>query len=281
MASLPKKYNFKHNINIVELIRLLKTIHYKVEFQVLNYRNKAIGLRVKKEEDDSLLFVPCFPSAMVKNLDTIYMDSAELWIDYRQTRNRLNGLSVDSRGKILSKPSVKIIEDGLVVGFLTETNQFVQINPPTQPIDKDGIEEIKHSSYSYNDNEKNKSAEKALTTQNESSIERIEIIRNINLESEFYNIFRTIIRIQLNQYENRAIRTEIVETIDDPLFSYRGKLKHVVNELKSLLKDKIMFKEFSKEDLDSIDKVILCDENCKDDNKPQYVVLLYFRKNIY
>lgn len=273
MASLPKKYNFKHNINIVELIRLLKTIHYKVEYQVLNYRNKAIGVRVKKEEDDSLLFVPCFPSAMVKNLDTIYMDSAELWVDYRQTRNRLNGLSVDSRGKILSKPSVKIIEDGLVVGFLTETNQFVQINPPTQPIDKDGIEEIKHSSYSYNNNEKNKSAEKALTTQNESSIERIQIIRNINLESEFYNIFRTMVRIQLNQYENRAIRTEIVETIDDPLFSYRGKLKHVVNELKSLLKAKIMFKEFSKEDLDSIDKVILCDENCKDESKPKYCLL--------
>ena len=131
MASLPKKYNFKHNINIVELIRLLKTIHYKVEYQVLNYRNKAIGVRVKKEEDDSLLFVPCFPSAMVKDLDTIYMDSPELWIDYRQTRNRLNGLSVDSGGKILSKPSVKIIEDGLVIGFLTETNQFVQINPPS------------------------------------------------------------------------------------------------------------------------------------------------------
>lgn len=273
LESLPKKYNFKHNINIVELIRLLKTYHYKVEYQVLNYRNKAIGLRVKREDEQPLLFVPCFPSAMVKDLKTIYMDEPELWLEYRETRNRLNGLAQETSGKIMSKPMVKIIEDGMVIGFLTETNQFVQINPPTQPIDKDGISEVKHYSYKYDDSGKYKSAEKTLTTDNKSSVDRIDIIRNVNLETEFYNIFRTIIRIQLNQFENRIIRKEIVDTIEDAYYSYRGKLKHIEEQLKKLIENKVDFKEFDKKDLDSIDNIILCDENCKSDSKLKYCLV--------
>ena len=136
MPSLPKKYKFEHNIHITELVRVLKNFHYNISAQVMNYRNKAIGVMVNKEDDQSSLFVPCFPSAMVKNIPSKFMDDGDLWLDYRTTRDRLHGLSKDTAGKILSKPKVKIIEDGLVIGFLTETNQFVQINPPTQPIDK-------------------------------------------------------------------------------------------------------------------------------------------------
>ena len=57
-----------------------------------------------------IIFVPCFPSAMVKGIATKYMDDDDLWLDYRTTRDRLNGLSRDTGGKVLSKPHVKIIE---------------------------------------------------------------------------------------------------------------------------------------------------------------------------
>ena len=64
----------------------------------------------------------------------------------------------------------KIIEDGLVVGFLTETNQFVQIYPPTQPIDSDGIESVKHSSYAMKDG---KHADMVLSTDQKQEEKRI------------------------------------------------------------------------------------------------------------
>ena len=102
--------------------------HYQIEGQVLNYRNKVIGVRVRKEDEQPLLFVPCFPSAMIKELKTNYMDDIEIWLDYRQTRNRLGGLATETNGQLFTKPIVKIMEDGLIVGLLTETNQFVQVN---------------------------------------------------------------------------------------------------------------------------------------------------------
>lgn len=276
LPSLPKKYTFKHNIPIVELMRILKTYHYKINSQVLNYRNKAIGLTVNKEEGQSFIFVPCFPSAMVKGIATKYMDDDDLWLDYRTTRDRLNGLSRDTGGKVLSKPHVKIIEDGLVIGFLTETNQFVQINPPTQPIDKDNIPEVKHYSNRLNDGEKHVSAEKTLTTGSSAKTERVNIVRNINLETQFYNIFRTIVRIYLNKFEYRAIRKEILLTIDDLHYSYRGKLKQIEKELRKLLDKKIDFKDIDEKDLSEIERVVLCSdgENCNEENdKPAYCLM--------
>jgi len=285
LPSLPKKYTFKQNIIILDLIRLLKTHHYKIHSQVLNYRNKAIGVMVNKEPGQSLLFVPCFPSAMIKDVDTKYMDDGDLWLDYRTTSKRLNGLSQDTGGKILSKPRVKIIEDGLIIGILTETNQFVQINPPTQPIDKDGIPEVNHYSSKYTDGKLpsirldgkiHQSAEKSLTLDRKSTIDRIKIVRDINLETQFYNIFRTIVRMLLNNFEHRLIRKEILKTIDDRDFSYRGKMKHIEQELRKLLENKVDFKEFDVKDIDQIEKVILCndDEKCRDTtDRPSYCLI--------
>lgn len=273
LPSLPKKYDFKHNINIVELIRTLKLYHYQVKGQVLNYRNKAIGLRVNKEDSQSLLFVPCFPSSIVNNIPTIYMDEPELWLDYRQTRDRLNGISKNTEGKVMSKPKIKIIEDGLVIGFLTETNQFVQINPPTQPIDQDGIEQIKHYSYGFTDGEKYKSADKILTTVNEDSSERKTVIQSVDLETQFYNIFRSMVRLYLNQFEYRAIRKEVIDTIEDPYFSYRSKLERIEKEIRKLLDKKVEFRSMDKKDLELIDSVILCKDNCDDDDSPSYCLM--------
>ena len=276
LPSLPKKYKFKHNIPLVDLLRILKTYHYKIHTQVLNYRNKTIGVTINKEEDQSHIFVPCFPSAIVKDIQTKFMDEEDLWLDYRTTRDRLTGLSRDTGGKILSKPSVKIIEDGLVVGFLTETNQFVQINPPTQPIDQDKIPEIKHYSNKFNDGEKHSSAEKALTVGNSVKTERVNVVRNINLETQFYNIFRTIVRIYLNKFEYRQIRKEILLTIDDLHYSYRGKLKNIEKELRKLLETKVDFKDIDEKDLLDIERVVLCSdgESCSDEKDlPTYCLI--------
>ena len=146
LPSMPKKYNFKRNLQLLEIMRILKLHHYQIEGQVLNYRNKVIGVRVKKHDDQPILFVPCFPSPIIKDLKTNYMDDIEIWLDYEQTRNRLSVISSETDGKILSRPVIQIMEDGLVVGLLTETNQFVQVNPPVTPNSGDKLPNIvKHN----------------------------------------------------------------------------------------------------------------------------------------
>ena len=44
LSSMPRKYNFKRGLSVSELIRLFKLHNYKVHEQILNYRNKIIGV---------------------------------------------------------------------------------------------------------------------------------------------------------------------------------------------------------------------------------------------
>jgi len=255
LPSMPRKYSFKQNLPVIDIIRILKSHHYQVTFQVLNYRNKTIGVLSKKGDEQTEIFIPCFPSAIVPDMDTKYMDDESLWIDYRETRDRLNEIATTTKGTLFTKPSVKIVDDGMVVGFLTQTNQFVQINPPTQPIDEDGIETVEHSSYSYSD------ADKTLTTNKHESKTRKRVIRNINLETQFYNIFRSIVRIQLNDYENRKIRSEIVYAIDEPTFSFSTKIKYIEKRLHLLMDQKSRFDDIDPEKLRSLETVVMCNVN--------------------
>ena len=52
------------------------------------------------------------------------MDDESLWIDYRETRDRLNEIATTTKGTLYTKPSVKIVDDGMVVGFLTEMHHL-------------------------------------------------------------------------------------------------------------------------------------------------------------
>ena len=268
LPSMPRKYDFKHNIFASKLQQLLKTHHYQMESQVLNYKNKVIGLRARKEEEQKWLFVPCYPSAIMENMKVVYMDDPGLWLDYRETRDRLKTLNIASHGEIMSLPKIKIEEDGLVIGFLTETNQFVQINPPTQNIDNDGIPIIKHRG--YGDYPDKPSADKVLMTEDAQDKERVAVIHNVDMETQFYNMFRSLLRMNINKFEHRMVRKEIVNVIDDEYLGYRKKLKRVETLLRTLMKDKVKFEVMEKDVLDSISHVVLCN---KGTDEPKYCLL--------
>jgi hypothetical protein len=244
LPSMPRVYEFKQNIPIMDLIDRLEKLHYEVESQVVNYRNKAIGVQVVKQEDQKPLFVPCFPSAMIEELPSIFMDEESLWLDYKTTRDRLTGIAMDSKGKIACRPIIKIVEEetDLVVGFLTETNQFVQIDPPAQNLDEDGIKVIKHSNYGTDEKGENPDKEFAMTK--DSDNERINVMRKIKLETQFYNVFRTLIRQLLNDYEFRKIRKNILAQIDDVSIDYYGKLEYIEEHLVLLTKNAVSFQDF-------------------------------------
>ena len=254
LPSIPKKYTFKMNKMVTDIIRILKEKHFRIKSQVINYRNKTIGIRIYKEDNQPPIFIPCLPSPLIPDLDTQFMDEIEIWMDYKQTRDRLVEVSRETHANIHCLPKIKVIDDGLVIGFLTETNQFVQINPPAQNYDNDGIEEIHHSSYQYDN------VDKKLTTNKQSSTERDTVIQNIHLETQFYNVFRTLTRIQLNEYSNRNIRKQIIDMIDDPSMTYRNKLKSVMQKLHSLLETQLVFEIMDEEGLMDVKSVVMCNK---------------------
>jgi hypothetical protein len=235
LPSMPKKYHFKKNKQAQDVLNVLKQYNYEVNVQVLNYQGNVIGFYVKSDEDH--IYVPCYPSSELPLLEKWWMDDDDLWHSYEETRNRLVSIHQKTEGKILCSPKFKVLEDGMIVGILTETNQFVQISPVSENIFQDGLFELDGHNYLI--------ADKIITTTQSQDTKRMEIVRKIELETQYYALFRTIIRQNLHEYKNKNIRKEIIQIIDrnNRSLTSREKLQNIEAQLKKLIHAKIQFSE--------------------------------------
>jgi hypothetical protein len=188
----------------------------------MNYNGKVIALIVETKSNQ-IVYLPCFPSRQISSIDSIFMNAVQ-WLNYATTRDVLNQISSDSNGKILCKPSMKVFEDDMIVGILTETNQFIQIDGFEADTFEDNLPVF--NGVGYKDNK----LDISLTTSNKEDNMRSETVRNIRLETQYYGSFRTEIRNLLNDYNYREIREQILSILDNPKFLYTLKMK----KLKSL-----------------------------------------------
>ena len=272
LPSLPNVYEFKKNIPVKELITILKNDKYYVESQVLNYQAKVIGILVKQNsESKSHVFIPCLPSAIISNVQRKYMEDPTIWSDYQTTKKELFNIHSTSNGKIRCKPLMKVIEDGLVVGILTETNQFVQINNPIENVENDGLIEVKNTNYTLVDN--------IITNTNKIDVERADTVKKIKLESQFYDVFRSIIRNSLNDYINRGIRKNVLELIDNKNLIHKEKLRTMIQILEKLTKYKISFAVIDEKILMDLTNVSACSQDCNENESSGKSYCLVSEKN--
>lgn len=263
--SLPRIYNFKKNIYLNELYIELKTLDYKFRIQVMNYQGNIIGLVVENANNNHV-FVPCFPSTTIKELNDIPIkfmdeDNNDIWNDYQTTVDELNTIYKNSDKKIRCLPKLKIIEDELIVGIITETNQFVQINPPSENIIQDELPEIQSSNYII--------ADKIITTSRSGDKERETMIRKISLESNFYSLFRSTIRNLLNQYENSESLKKIIEIYENNTMLYKEKLTNIIDIIKDLTKNKIEFAYIQDDILKEYNNILCSLTKC---NETEYCI---------
>jgi hypothetical protein len=231
LPSMPKKYHFKKNKQAQDVLNILKEHNYEVDVQVLNYQGNVIGLYVKS--DDEQVYIPCYPSTELPLLEKWWMDDDDLWHDYEATRNRLVSVHQKTNGKILCSPQFKVIEDGMIVGILTETNQFVQISPISENIFQDGLLELDSSNYLI--------ADKIITTSQNEDPKRNDIVRKIELETQYFSLFRSIVRAELHEYKNKDIRKEIIHIIDNNELTIRERLNNMIIQLRKLLSNQVQF----------------------------------------
>ena len=255
----PKVYKAKTPLLLHNLVdKIQDYVGYKILKLVVNFHNKVIGILV---ENPSKIngFVPCYPSKIEKKfkeeIDYVFMTDLDLWNTYDNTIEFLQGLEKRSKKKrpspdIPCAPAFKIIEDELIVGILTETNQFIQLSKPITEGEinpKNNIPSFKNymiNPTSYIVDPKVTpmvQSDTIITTTNKVDEERVDYVKKIKLETNFYNVFRNTIRILLNDYENNKIKTKIeIEMLNEYLI-YSQKLKHIANLLKILVDDKIKF----------------------------------------
>ena len=257
--SMPSKYKFKSaKLDLHKIIEYLRKANIDVLQQIVNYQSKAVGVIVLTPHGKKTVFVPCKPSPMDLNLELttgnniVHIDFIDNAIsnDYSSTIYALMEISDKTGGKIKCLPVKKLVnKQNKVFGLLTETNQFVRIEPTVDAKDDDDIESMASSDYIGADISKREPDEERVTT-----------VRNIKLESQFYSTFRSTIRTLMSYYENRAHKLEILNLIDDEI-PRNEKLKKVEAELRGIVKESVVFMEYETSGLTEISS---CVSNCKD-----------------
>ena len=253
----PSVYKVRKPLNLYSLIEQLDKCGYKILKFVLNFNSKVIGVLANSQNSRINGFVPCYPSSLNEDLKDslgfVFMTDLSLWNNYNDTMEFLTVLEKKSkkRGKVSlipCKPLFKVVEDELVVGILTETDQFIQLSEtiPENNIEEDSkyyVPTFKNSNYIINkDKTPMESVDSIITISNKVDEERVDYIKKIKLETNFYNVFRNTVRILLIDYENIKIKEKIETEIKKQYITYNQKLKNI-NELlmKKLVKDKIQF----------------------------------------
>ena len=255
LDSMPNIYKAKRSLLLYDLVQKLDKYEYKIKKLVMNFNNKVIGVLAEEPGvSDRKGFIPCYPSSLdedlKKDLDFVFMTDLSLWNTYTNTVQFLNKLDKRSKKRrdeadIPCKPAFKVVEDEHVVGILTNTNQFIQISEPIRldEIDSDlNIPSINNNNYIVNiENKPMIQSEVGITTNTGVDNERVDYIKKIKLETNFYNVFRNTIRILLNDYENIKVREKIEEEMLKEYIIYSEKLKNIDRLLRDLVKDKIQF----------------------------------------
>jgi hypothetical protein len=288
--SMPTTYKMKRSLLLFHLIERLDKYHYTIVKLVINFNNKVIGL-IAEEPAPSVLkgFIPCYPSAiddnLKENLDYVFMTDLSLWNTYDATVNFLMKLYNRSKKRrteadIPCKPVFKIIEDEMIVGLLTETNQFIQVSEPIEESNIATNYEIPSlNNNNYIVNVKNKplvSTEVPTTTSTNIDKERVQHIQKIKLENNFYNVFRNTIRILLNDYNNSDIRDKIKDTVSNKFIMYNEQLDNLEELIKELVGDKIQFIDDNR-DYNLINDVSTC--ILKDENECNSTVCAFSNSN--
>ena len=233
-----REYRFEQPLILDTLIEnLILQKNYIINTQVLNFQGKVIGLLVTTPDELSG-FVPCYPSSLNSNYDYVYMTD-NIWKSYEETRTFLRSyydlLDDPNKPDNFFHVTDGEFDDIIVIGFLTNTNQFIQINKPVpiSSINQDGILTVTSNNTLVAD----------IKTQTTTKVDerRVDYIKRVNLETNFYNTFRNTIRILFNNYSNSGKRKIIKDAANEKAILYKDKLKRVTDLLIDLVDDNIEF----------------------------------------
>jgi hypothetical protein len=254
-----KTYQYKQPEMLDDLIKTLNARKYRIMYQVRNLRGKVVGI-LAKDPKGITGFLPCYPTSINTNLtkDFVYTND-DIWETYANTLQFLNRWYkikkvIKRAEKEKCSPNdefCKVVEGGVIVGFLTNTNQFIQISDPVPNHIVDYLPQIENDNYLLADNS-------IAVPSNEYDMNRIMYSKKIKLENNFYSAFRSAVRILLNDYANLSTQQMLLQEITGTkeLALYSDTLKKVVDLLKMLTKSRIRF--IDEVDIDEKDIMTSC-----------------------
>ena len=241
---------FVKNKSSYEIIDILTglNLNYDVKNQIVNTNNQVIALIIEKDGEN--IYLPVLPSSINKEYGFSSFKSKDIYFDYDVNVKLLNDIYVLTDKKIPCSPKMKIESEGMIVGLLTLTNQFVPVVPIDVNSISDKLKVIKNESYLDVD----------INTMSSTTIdsERYLIVKKIKLETNFYNMFRNIFKILINKKHNKENKGDIIDIINSVKINYFEKIEQISEKMRDILKDDIDFIDYKVSNLNEIEKLVKC-----------------------
>lgn len=241
-------YFSKYTINI-PLKKLIKKLgKNNIKYQIINEFYETIGVLTTES-----IYVPCEPSPISSKIEKRFVDrdlsNIIQTIDYPE---QLKNLDIKlENGEKLHIPDNGIIEkDGVIVGYRTNTNQLVLINP-----------EIDLSINDYGIDKVIKTGEKNMDK------ERIESIKKIKMAKNYYIFFRNLFKMKINELDNTKIKEDILKIIENSEITktYVNKMDEIIGKLKELMDEDILSFDLSENDALSLCEYLKISEETEED----------------
>jgi len=210
------------NKSFDEIVKILKNketsqTQFQNIKQIVDFSAKVVGMQVtysviRNEQTRQLVGnILCNPSGI--NPDPIYEllfinQTPTIWKTYKHTKEFSSFIQKKLNGEVPCALKLKVVENEYVIGFITETNQFMPISESVPFKDDD---ELKHVELGNSVNIDASILPKITRTGFvlKRDEERTNDVEKIRLETNFYNAFRNIIRIHLNRFEMMETRNAI------------------------------------------------------------------------
>ena len=251
------KYDYKTNKTSKIIMSELKNLGISLNniTQIINSNSQVIGLVVDYKGKN--IYIPTIYSGLVIDKNYIYIEEYSDYLSYEDTKNILEEISDLSNKEIPCKPLKKVIDNNMTVGIITETNQFVPVVPEVYEEIDEELEDLKvvHNNGTNNLLE----TDSNLMTSNELDQERIILIKKIDLENNFYSLFRNTFKVIINYDVNKEQKNYILDAVKNITIPYKNKLEYLVGELKKILSGSVKFSEISDVDnLEDINDLVNC-----------------------
>ena len=214
-----KPYAFKYNISASDAMAILKRHGITVTELVLNYDSKIIGLAAVKDRHAGIVMTAASPltaDLTEAGYELVMMDDPSIWSSYEDTLAFLAFVSKETKGKIPCLPRIKVVDDAHLIGIMTETNQFMEIQPhlpePMIPAVKTNppLDIIAYNT--TNPNAADAAVQTGIGVSGEDPA-RVQYVRRVQLESDMYDMFRNSMRILLNQVKHLDKKKRIEDLV--------------------------------------------------------------------
>lgn len=235
ISKVSQKYTFRPNVLSEIAINKLTKAGYEIKNQLIHYSGGVIALYVKSPNGISGV-IPTKLSGVHPDLpiETMHFDK-NIWLNYEDTRDFL--ISAADATSLPCRPTIRVMEQSMSVGILTETNQFIPLKLPEMIVAPDGLLTIDGYNHIITDNYQ-------LNTSSEpTDYDRIRL--DILLYQHFRTIIMNLLKKKINDSKFLAFKS-IIENDDE---SYEKKTLALKTMIEDLISSNIRFSEYTEKSI--------------------------------